>query len=260
MPQLKIAIQLSSLRLPFRKAIAAATQLGASAVEIDARGEINPQGMSETGIRQVRKIIEDYGLRVCAVDFHTRRGYDVPDDLQRRIDATKTAMKFAHALGASLLVNQIGRVPNDEKSAEWRTLVEVLADLGSFGQRVGALLAAETGSETGPDLRRLINGLPPGSIGVTLDPGNLIINGFAPLEAIEVLGTDILHVHAKDGVHDRAKGRGVEVELGRGSADFPALMGALEERQYRGYWSIEREQSSDPVHEVGQAVRYLQSL
>jgi sugar phosphate isomerase/epimerase len=259
-PQLKIAVQLASLQLPFRKALAAAANLGATAVEIDARGEINPQAVAGTGLRQVRKMIEDYGLRVAAVDFHTRRGYNVQDDLQRRIEATKEAMKFAQALGASLVVNQVGRVPEDEQSSEWRLLVEVLSDLGGFGQRVGALLAAETGSESGPDLRRLLNALPPGSLGVTLDPGNMIINGFAPLEAIETLGTDIIHVHAKDGVHDRARGRGVEVPLGRGSADFPALLGALEERQYRGYWSIEREQADDPLHEVGQAVQYLRSL
>ncbi len=260
MPQLKIAIQVASLRQPFRKAVATAASLGATAIEIDARGEINPQDMTETGLRQVRKIIEDRGLRVCAVGFHTRRGYNVTDDLERRVEATKTAMRFAQSLGAPFLVNQIGRVPADEKSADWRTLVEVLTDLGGYGQRVGAILAAETGSESGPDLRRLLNALPTGFVGVTLDPGNLIINGFAPLEAIDVLGSDILHVHAKDGVHDRAKGRGVEVALGRGSADFPALLGALEERQYRGYWSIERERADDPAYEIGQAVEYLRSL
>ena len=39
---------------------------------------------------------------------------------------------------------------------EWDLLVQVLADLGRHGQRVGAVLAAETGSESGADLARLI--------------------------------------------------------------------------------------------------------
>jgi len=37
-------------------------------------------------------------------------------------------------------------------------------------------------------------------------------------------------------------------------------MGLLEEREYRGYFTIERENASDPVLEVGQAVQYLRNL
>jgi sugar phosphate isomerase/epimerase len=69
-----------------------------------------------------------------------------------------------------------------------------------------------------------------------------------------------LHVHAKDGVRDLAQGRGVEVPLGRGSVDFPSLLGALEEKGYRGYFTIERENAEDPQAEVGQAVQYLRNL
>ncbi|HEX7447774.1 MAG TPA: sugar phosphate isomerase/epimerase family protein, partial [Pirellulales bacterium] len=198
--------------------------------------------------------------RVAAVGFRTRRGYDVADQLERRIEATKAAMQLAYDLGASLVVNQVGRVPAESEGSAWSLLGEALGELGAYGQRVGALLAAETGSESGGDLRRLIDALPPGSLAVALNPGNLIVNGFSPLEAVAELGPHIQYVHAKDGVRDLARGRGVEVELGRGSADFPALLGALEEHDYRGYWTIEREHAADPIHEIGQAVSYLQNL
>ena len=125
-------------------------------------------------------------------------------------------------------MNQIGRVPDDDQSPAWRILSDVLADLGRYGQHCGAMLAAETGSESGPQLRKLVAALPPGSLAVTLNPGKLLINGFAPLDAIAALGDDIRYVHVQDGVQDRATGRGTEVVLGRGSADFPALLGGLE--------------------------------
>lgn len=259
MPQLRIAIQLRSLKLPFRPALEAAKQLGAEAVEIDARA-IRPQEMSGTGLRQLKKLLDDYELRVAAVGFQTRRGYNVPDDLERRIDATRAAMRFARSLGASIVVNHIGRVPPGAEGRPWELLVEVLTDLGAFGQHVGAMLAAETGSESGPDLRRLLDALPAGSLGVTLNPGNLIVNDFSPLEAATVLGPDVLYVHAKDAVRDLAQGRGMEVPLGRGVADFAALAAALEEHAYRGYWAIERERADDPLHEIRQAIGYLQSL
>jgi sugar phosphate isomerase/epimerase len=260
LPSLKLAIHLPSLRLPLKRALRVAAELGVAAVEIDARGEINPQEVTATGLRQIRKMFDDYQLRVSAVEFHTRRGYDVQDDLVRRVEATKAAMKMAHGLGASLVINQIGRVPEDDQSPAWRLLTDVLADLGRYGQHCGALLAAETGSESGPQLQKLVAALPPGSLAVTLNPGKLLINGFPPLDAIAALGDDIRYVHVQDGVQDRATGRGTEVVLGRGSADFPALLGALEERGYQGYFCIVREQSSDPVTEISQAVQYLRSL
>ncbi len=85
-------------------------------------------------------------------------------------------------------------------------------------------LAAQTGAEDGRDLARLLAALPEGAVGVDLDPGALVVNGFSPLEAVEALGPRILHVHARDGVRDLARKRGLEVPLGRGSVDFPALL------------------------------------
>jgi sugar phosphate isomerase/epimerase len=259
-PELKIGIQLKSLRLPFRQALETARNLGAAAVEIDARHELQPQHMTGTALRQVRKVLDDLNLRVCAVAYPTRRGYDVEEDLTRRVEGTKAAMRLAHDLGANVVINQVGRVPCDSSERSWQLLVEVLSDLERYGEHIGALLAAETGSESGPDLARLIHALPPGTTGVNFDPGNLIINGFSASESLEALGPHVLHVHAKDGVRDLAIGRGVEVPLGRGSADFPALLGRLEEHGYRGYFTIERSGGSDPIGEIAQAVKYLRSL
>lgn len=260
MLQVKIGIQLASLRLPFKKALATAARLGAQAVEIDARGEIKPQDLTRSATRQVRKMLDDLNLRVCAVAFRTRHGYNVAENLEARLDATKQAMQMAYELGAPVVVNQVGRIPSEPVGPAWELLLQSLADLGRHGQHVGALLAAETGSESGADLARLIAALPPGSLGVNFDPGNLIVNNFSAADALAALGQHVLHVHAKDGVRDLAQGRGVEVPLGRGSVDFASLLAVLEEHQYRGYFTIERENADDPVFEIGQAVEYLRNL
>jgi sugar phosphate isomerase/epimerase len=169
-------------------------------------------------------------------------------------------MRMAYQLGSPVVVNHVGRVPSQPEGPVWDLLLETLGDLGRFGQHVGAVLAAETGSEDPHHLARLIQALPSGSMGVNLDPGNLVVNGFSALDAADVLGPHVLHVHAKDGARDGARGRGVETPLGRGSAQFPELVGALEHHQYRGFFTIERENAADPVEEIGQAVSYLQSL
>jgi sugar phosphate isomerase/epimerase len=136
----------------------------------------------------------------------------------------------------------------------------VLHDLGRFGQHAGALLAAETGAEPPDALARLLGALPVGSLGVDLNPGNLLVHGHTPQDSVEKLGSHILHVHATDGVGDRARGRGERVALGRGMADWPALLGALEQQDYRGDFTIERSDADAAADELESAVKYLRSL
>jgi sugar phosphate isomerase/epimerase len=257
---LKIGIQLDSLRMPLKSALEAAASLQVQGVEIDARTMLKPRDLSDTGIRHFRKILSELNLHVCAVTFRTRRGYNIPDDLQRRVEATKEAMQFAYTLGARVLINHVGEIPGEPEGSEWDSLVEVLSDLGRFGQHVGVTLAAETGSEPGERMARLLESLLPGAIGVNLDPGGLLVNGFSAREALDSLASHVVHVHATDGVRDRAKGRGMETPLGRGSADFPELVAVLEQAGYSGYYTVERRQPREPLAEVRQAVEYLRNL
>lgn len=260
MLQIQVGVELASLRLPFKKALLTARELGAQGVEIDARHELRPEDLSHTGLRQVRNMLDDLNLRVAAVSFRTRRGYHVLDDLEERLDATKRAMCLASELGAAAVVNHVGRVPPESDAVATSTLVQALADLGRYGQRVGALLAAETGTESGEELARLIARLPPGSIGVDFNPANLIVNGHSTRDAVRALVPHVLHVHAADATRDLAVGRGFEVALGQGSAEFPELLAVLEERQYRGYITVARHNADDPIAGVRQAIEFLHNL
>ena len=237
MPILKIGIQTRSLRQPLRQALQTASQLGADGVEIDARSELPPGELSQTGVRQFRKLLADLRLGVSAVSFITRRGYENPDDLERRILATQSAMKFAQALGADVVINRAGLVPDGENDAQFASLIDVLSGLGAFGDRVGARLALQTGRESGPQLARLLAALPDQTIGVDFHPCGLIHHGHDPAEAVAVLARHVLHVHACDAVRDLTRGQVIDVELGRGTADLPAILGQLEEFNYRGWVS-----------------------
>ena len=115
MLQIKVGVQLASLKLPLGKALLAAREMGAEAVEIDARGELRPEDLSHTGVRQVRKMLDDLNLRVSAVSFRTRRGYHVLDDLEARIDATRRALRLALRPGL-----QCGGEPHRPRPARGR--------------------------------------------------------------------------------------------------------------------------------------------
>jgi len=233
--------------------------MGAEGVVLDARRDVPPAEMTATATRQIRKWLDDAHLQLAALHFPTRHGYATLEGLEARIEATRRVMKLARELGCGWVVNHLGRLPEKEDPA-WSLLKEVVTDLGRYGQHVGALLAAETGSESGAELARFLEELPEGTIGVTLSPGNLVANGYSPLEAGQALGPHIVHVHATDAVYDPHARRGQEVALGRGSVDFAALLGTLEEHDYRGYLAVARYNSEDPVRELALAVRYLKSL
>ncbi len=248
------------MRLPLKKGLLIARELGAEAVEIDLRNELRPDDLSRTGIRHLRKMLDDLNLRISAVAFRTRRGYATADDLEARIEATKRAMSAAYELGTGVVVNTIGRVPPEADSRGTNTMVEALSELGRHGQKVGALLAAETGTENGDELAALIARLPPGCIGVDLNPANLIIHGHSPRAATKALAPHILHVHATDATRDLSAGRGIETPLGQGNAEFPELLGILEEHQYRGYITVSRHDSDNPIADIKQALTFLRNL
>jgi sugar phosphate isomerase/epimerase len=228
-------------------------------VEIDARNELRPGELSGTGLREFHKLLENLNLRVSAVAFPTRRGYDEADDLERRVQATQAAMRFARELRAEIVVNRAGQVPEDSNDPHFTRLVEALTAIGMYGERVGARLALQTAGERPQDLARLIDALPAQSVGVDLHPTGLILSGQTPRDVVDVLGPHVLHVHACDAVRD-AGGRSIEVELGRGSADLPELLGLLTEYDYRGWVTVERRESANPIGEIENAVAFLRAL
>ncbi len=181
------------------------------------------------------------------------------EDLDRRVVATKEAMKMASDLGARVLVNQIGLIPESTEETSHELLRTVLSDLGKYSQHHGAFLACETGSEPLSHILQLIEMLPEGSLGVTLNPGNLIANGF-DLNDLRSIARHVLLVHAKDAVQDRARGRGMEVPLGRGLADFPQIVSILEEQHYGGDFVIERETGKTSFADLQMSVEFLRNI
>ncbi|GIW97998.1 MAG: xylose isomerase [Pirellulaceae bacterium] len=260
MPILRIGIGTGNLQQPLKKALHTAAKVGAQGIEIDARNVLRPSELSETGRRQLRKMLDDLNLQVAAVRFNTRRGYDVADDLDRRMEATREALRFAYSLGASTVINSIGRVDEDLDAPTNQQLIACLEDIARWGQHIGAMLACETGNEPVDRLAQLLDRLRYQTIGVAFNPGNLIINGWYDSTSIEVVGPRVLTVIARDAVRDLARGRGLEVPLGDGTADFPHILATLEQFDYRGWIIADRQRSDDLEYDLSNAVKYLRAI
>jgi len=258
MAELNLAIRLDSLGLPLKRSLDVAAQMGIRSIELNGRGEVHPESMTETGLRHLRKMLDERNLSVASLRFQTRRGYDNPHDLERRIEATKAAMALAYKLGAQTVINSIGFIPENKEDPRYLSLLEVLSDLGRYGARIGAFLAAETGAESGQTLADLIETDEEGYVAVAFNPGQLIVNRHDVGEALTALRRQIQVVCATDGVLDLAAGRGVNVPIGEGTADFPQIFATLEDVAFRGPCIVGRADSS--LAELQQGVQYLGNL
>lgn len=258
MAELNLAIRIDSLGVSLKRGLDVAARMGVKAVELNARGEIHPETLTSTGLRHLRKLLEERNLSVAALRFPTRRGFDTPNDLQRRIEATKSAMDLAYKLGASCVINSIGFIPDETDDPRYESLQAVMDDLGRHGARVGAFLAAETGAESGAKLAELLGQNDDGYVAVAFNPGQLIINRHSVIDAINALKDRVQVVCASDGVLDLAAGRGIKVPIGEGTADFPQVFATLEDASFRGPCIVGREDSN--LMELQQGIQYLGNL
>jgi sugar phosphate isomerase/epimerase len=292
--QCRIAVQTVCLKQSISEALHTAAQLGCEGVQFDASQEIRPADMSETGLRHLRKMLDDLNLRVASIALPSQQDYSQPKGLQERVDRALNAMRMASQLNARVLVFNLGSVPTptrdldrsiasgsqasgagaiegvqalefeeeqlDSCDGEWSTLVDVLHSLASQGNRLGVQLAAYAPTTDPKILKRLIGALPEGALGVDLSPAPLVAYQGSAIDFINVLGPHVVHVYGNDAIRDLKSGQGMEVELGRGATDYPELMGRLEEFGYRGWMTLVRQHTNRQLEDLDNAVRYLKEL
>jgi L-ribulose-5-phosphate 3-epimerase len=260
MNRLKIGIRLESLGLPLRRALTEAARLGVSGIQIDAAGDLSPNNLSQTGRREFRNLLRTHNLELTALGCPLRRGLDAAEEQEGRLAHVQKVLTLAYDLGPRIVIVQAGQVPEDADSARARLLTESLRVLGVYGDRVGVTLALETGLESGQALADFLKRFDSGSLGVNLDPANLLLHGFDPYDSTRALRRRIVHVHAKDGRRASASRAAQEVPLGHGDIDWMQFLAVLEEVEYRGYLVIERETGDNRVADVAAGVGFLRRL
>jgi sugar phosphate isomerase/epimerase len=241
MSKLKIGIRLESFGLPLRRALQEAERLGVSGVEVDAVGDLSPQQLSQTGRREFGHLLRGHNLELTALGCPLRHGLDAVEGQEARIEHVRTVMSLSFDLGPRMAIVQAGKVPDDAEPASAPRLSEALLALAHHGDRVGAVLALDTGLEPGEVLQRFLARFDTGGLGVNLDPANLLLGGFDPYESARALAGRVVHTHARDaraaGTHRTVQ----EVALGHGDIDWLRYLSVLEEMDYRGWLTVARE-------------------
>ncbi|HMF19931.1 MAG TPA: TIM barrel protein, partial [Gemmataceae bacterium] len=165
MVHLKLDIKLNSLGLPLRRGLEEARRLGAGGVEVEAVGELSPANLSQTGRREFRHLLKSHSLELTALACPLRHGLTHPENLQPRIEAIQNVLTLSYDLGPRIVIVQAGKIPDQDDDPAAGLLRESLEALGRCGDRVGATLALDTGSETGERLRTFLERIDAGSLG-----------------------------------------------------------------------------------------------
>jgi sugar phosphate isomerase/epimerase len=260
MNRLKIGIRLESLELPLRRALQEVERLGVAGVQVDARGDLAPDALSQTGRREFRHLLRSFNLELTALGCPLRHGLDCAENQEGRIDHVKKVLSLSSDLGPRLAIVQAGRIPADAEAPAYLWLSDALLALGQYGDRVGTTLALETGLEAGDVLRQFLGHFDTGGLGVNLDPANLLMHGFDSVESTRALLGWVRHLHAKDARQASASQSAQEVPLGHGDIDWMGFLGLLEEIEYRGWITIERESGPNRLSDVAAGVAFLRRL
>jgi sugar phosphate isomerase/epimerase len=188
-------------------------------------------------------------------------GYVPEKTWPQRKQMTIEAAKLIKQLGVSLLSAHIGFVPPSNHS-QYEMVIGRIREVAAALAEVGVGLLMETGQERAAELLKFMNDLSSRNVYVNFDPANMLMYGAGdPVEAIEVLGRHIRHVHVKDAVLSKQPGViwGEEVPFGTGQVGAGRFLTALKKVHYTGPLVIEREAGSTRLADVQTAIQTLRA-
>jgi L-ribulose-5-phosphate 3-epimerase len=223
-----------------------------------------PQSLTQTGRREITHLLRSHGLSVSAIVCPLRRGLDVAENLDPRLEQIRQTMALAFDLGPRLVIIQAGsipasplppgegtgvRVPDDPR---FPAMKESLEALGRHGDRTGVVVALDTGLDSPETLVAFLNRIDVGSLAVNYNPANLVISGHNPHDAIRTFQKRIVHAEAQD-ARRISPNRMATVPLGHGDLDWMQLLADFEEIEYRGALTV----LGDDRAEVAGGVAFL---
>ncbi len=181
----------------------------------------------------------------------------------QRLEDLRKGGEFAYKLGIKNIISHTGYIPDDPAAEAHIGVVESLKILCSELLQRGQSFSFETGEELPLTLNIMINeiGLP--NVGVNFDPSNLTTGGRAnAVEAMELLGSKVVGMHAKDGIRPTfGSFGGKQVKIGTGHVDFETLLRQLKEFGYQGDIVIEHEMPTDDRDlDLINSKKYLEDL
>lgn len=224
----------------------------------------------------IRRIVQETSVEISAfwcgyngtmrwnlIDGYHTIGIVPVYERAERVQNLKDGSDFAKKIGVKYVVSHAGFIPENQKTDEYVGVVAALREVAERCKQNGQYFLFETGQETPVTLRRTIDRIGTGNLGVNLDPANLLLYGKGnPCDAMDILGDFVMGVHAKDGEYPTDGDHlGEEKRIGEGRVNFPVLVQKLKEHGYNGAITIEREiDGKEQINDILYAKKFLEKL
>jgi len=189
----------------------------------------------------------------------------------KTIDAFRMRFDLAKELGCFIVTAETKEKPAEMSEEEaWESCTENIRAICACAEKTGGALAIEpSGScfvkdaEDWLELARRVNSR---ALKVNYDPANIVWAGKNPAEGVRILGSNIIHTHAKDIVFDRKAGYSEgtsnlvvhDVPAGKGKVGYKSYVQALKDAGYDGFLTIEMHHKN--TEEILESKEFLENL
>jgi sugar phosphate isomerase/epimerase len=208
---------------------------------------------------EIKEIIESYGLKIsgfCAQLSGPKRfgGLDEEEDLDKRIEKTKKALKLAVEMGSPIVTTHPGMIPNDKSSAAYAVIKRSVSEISRYGEDLGAFFCIETGMERAKVLKEFLEDIDSPALKVNYDPANMLHFGVdEAVRGVKILSKWIVHTHAKDYNPETKR-----ATVGEGLVPWDEYINALREVKYEGWLAIEDETGIDVIESIKRGKKFLE--
>jgi hexulose-6-phosphate isomerase len=236
---------------PVEQAMNETREMGYDGLELAFGAGCLAPGISEMRCRDIRREAGERGLRIetLAAGAYWQKPLSSPDPAVRKeaVEFTREYLQVAAWIGAKavLVIPGVVAVPWDPKipavpyAAAWKNAATSLRSLAPLAEKLRVTIALENVWNwflADPvAMREFVDQFESRRIGVYLDVGNTLINGF-PQDWIGILGRRIAAVHVKNFSRQDCGGtlHGFGDDLLKGDADWKAIVAALKKIRYAG--------------------------
>ena len=168
-------------------------------MQVDAAGELAPDRLTETGRRELKNLLRTYDQELTALNCPFRRGLDVAENQQPRLEYVRQVMSLAFELGPRMVIAPVPETARRGRGGAGQPAPRgpdsTSAGTGTGWARSWRWRSAWTRRRRS---RAYLDTFDVGSLKVNYDPANLLVNGFDPVTGIIPLHRRIAHTHARD--------------------------------------------------------------
>lgn len=253
----KTGVVLESLRLRNKDGIKAASTLGFKGIQIDAtQRDITPENLSQTGRRELRRVIDLNRLELCALGGELGTGFINENEFDFLINKIRAIINLAIDLQTNIITVQTGSIPTGTDSSHWHAVSTAIGEIGRHAENYGCRLAAKISFDNYSILKDFLKSLYTEGVKLIYDPVSLMINNLDPIMGIHELHKYIIHTNLWD-TRQTEEGRNIEVPIGEGILPVEEFVTTLESTGYYGFYVINSKTMQQPVENIKKGKEYL---